>query len=99
MARIEPIADADPAAALASMRRGIAMLATRPIIPQTKIKSISAKPCAWRILKKQALLSASPPELQSSCHADTDPHFYYLQQFIAVALTGGLTLYVIPRRT
>ena len=104
MARIDPIADAAPAADFASSRRGSAMLASTPMIPQTKSKSISAKPCAcaWRFLTKRTLLrplQGPAPSTAELVPSSTNSHSHYLQQFTAVAFTSTLTLYVMPQKT
>ncbi len=49
MVRIVLMADAAPADCLAMIRRGAAIVISRPMTPVTKIMSMSAKPCALRI--------------------------------------------------
>src|SRR5712691_12428593 len=67
MARIDPIADAAPADCLASRSRGRAMLHSSPTMPQTKIRSMSASPCALRIDTWMALGELNS-RVRAECH-------------------------------
>src|SRR6185436_7924961 len=55
------MADAAPAICLASSKRGNAMLASSPMMPHTKIRSMSAKPCALLIRTKCSVVSSAEP--------------------------------------